>query len=165
MILAALLAFASPVAVHAAPVQREFAGVMNAVDACLVAIGPRDIDTAKLSALGWTEHKIDGMEQSKDPYRLFAGGGAGAVILFGFSDGAAPYCRVLVARTPRGTDPLASAIASHLGGAYLPGDQGLGGGTRVMRVPGRPFILALRPDADNKDVMADIHILLAEEDK
>lgn len=158
----ALGATGASAAVQAPSRRAAFAGVMAAVDTCLAATSLNAVDAPRLARDGWTEQVIDNIESAPHPYRLFTKARSGALILFNFNDDGRPHCHVMVVRTPEGVDPLARALIDHLGGGFLPGDQGLGGGATAMRVPGRPFVLVVRPQPDDRDMMADIQIMPTE---
>ncbi|HEV7658442.1 MAG TPA: hypothetical protein VGO55_01225 [Allosphingosinicella sp.] len=149
----------SAAAVAQAPSHGAFAGVKAAVDTCLAATRPNAIDPARLSVDGWTEQVIDNVEASPRPIRLFSKARSGALIMFNFADNGKPSCYLMVVRMAEGPEPLASALAAHLGGALQPEDGRLGPGAAAMRVPGHPFLLVLRRQPDDRDIMANIQIM------
>jgi hypothetical protein len=134
-------------------------GVLAAVDTCLAATRPTAIDPARLSADGWTEEAIDNVEASPRPIRLFSKARSGALVMFNFADDGGPICNIMVVRAAEGPEPLASALAAHLGGALQPEESRVGPGAAVMRVPGRPFFLVLRRQPDDRNIMANIQIM------
>lgn len=156
----ALAAAALMLIAGTASAQGPFTGVMAAVDTCLAATGLHAIDPARLTADGWTEQVIENVENSPTHDRLFSKNGSGALIFYNFDrDNGTPHCHVVVVRTAEGAEALMPALTGHLGGPFLPGDQGLGPDSSAMRVPGRPFILVLVRQPNQEHLMADIHIM------
>jgi hypothetical protein len=166
-VIAALLAFAigAPAAIHAAPAQQSFAGIMAATDSCLAAAKLHELDAPRLARDGWNEVPIENVDKAPHPYRLFRKDGSGAVMMVNFGDDDTPHCHVMVVRPSGSVDMIAGALTEHLGAPFLPGDQGLGEGARAMRVPGGRAILVLRSLGDDKNFMAEIHIMPIGEDQ
>lgn len=165
----ALSLLVAPVPAQAAPLarpaQQSFSGVIAAVDSCFASVSLTGLDVPRLARDGWSEVKVDNVEKSPHPFKLFRKDGSGTIMMVNFTDEGRPHCHVMIVRTAGTTDQIGDALVDHLGGPFLPGDQGLGEGNRAMRVHGKPFILVLRPQPEDKDFMAEIHIMPIGEDE
>jgi hypothetical protein len=174
-IAAALLALTAPAPFapaatgQAAPSQQSYAGILAAADSCMAASSVTALDTQRLARDGWSEVPVDNADKAPHPFKLFRKDGSGAIMMVNFAGTSAepgtPHCHVMIVRDRGSVDALRDALVRYLGGPFMPGDQGLGEGNRVMRVPGRPFLLVLRPLSDDKDFMAEIHIMPIGEDE